>query len=68
MAMICRTSDGDLLDTLCYQHYGHLNGTVEAVLAANRLLADEPQPLRVGLLITFPEIERPAVEQVQLWD
>jgi phage tail protein X len=31
MAMICRTSDGDLLDTLCYQHYGHLKGTVEAV-------------------------------------
>ncbi len=68
MAMICRTSDGDLLDTLCYQHYGHLNGTVEAVLAANRLLADEPQPLRTGLLITFPNIERPTVEQVQLWD
>lgn len=68
MAMICRTSDGDLLDTLCYQHYGHLNGTVEAVLAANRLLADEPQPLGTGLLITFPDIERPTVEQVQLWD
>lgn len=68
MAMICRTSDGDLLDTLCYQHYGHLNGTVEAVLAANRLLADEPQPLRAGLLITFPEIPQPTAEQVQLWD
>lgn len=68
MAMICRTSDGDLLDTLCYQHYGHLNGTVEAVLAANRLLADELQPLRAGLLITFPDIEQSVVEQVQLWD
>ncbi|NWA67707.1 tail protein X [Pseudomonas reactans] len=68
MAMICRTSDGDLLDTLCYQHYGHLNGTVEAVLMANRLLADEPQPLRTGLLITLPDIEQQTVEQVQLWD
>ncbi|MGA9701145.1 tail protein X [Pseudomonas sp.] len=68
MAMICRTSDGDLLDTLCYQHYGHLNGTVEAVLAANRLLADEPQPLRTGLLITFPDLPEPLGEQVQLWD
>lgn len=67
MAMICRTSDGDLLDTLCYQHYGHLNGTVEAVLAANRLLADEPQPLRTGLLITFPDLPEPVDEQVQLW-
>lgn len=68
MAMICRTSDGDLLDTLCYQHYGHLNGTVEAVLAENRLLADEPQPLRRGLLIAFPDIAGQVVEQVQLWD
>ena len=68
MAMICRTSDDDLLDTLCYQHYGHLNGTVEAVLAANRLLADESQPLRVGLLITFPDLPEPVGEQVQLWD
>ncbi len=68
MATTCRTSDGDLLDTLCYQHYGHLNGTVEAVLAANRLLADEPQPLRTGLLITFPDLLEPVSEQVQLWD
>ncbi|QKJ72670.1 tail protein X [Pseudomonas rhodesiae] len=68
MAMICRTSDGDLLDTLCYQHYGHLNGTVEAVLATNRLLADEPQPLRAGLLINFPDLPEPMDEQVQLWD
>lgn len=68
MATICRTSDGDLLDTLCYQFYGHLNGTVEAVLAANRLLPDEPQPLRAGLLITFPDVVEVVVEQVQLWD
>lgn len=68
MATTCRTSDGDLLDTLCYQYYGHLNGTVEAVLAANRLLADEPQPLRTGLLIVFPDLPAPVVEQVQLWD
>ncbi|MFA0941185.1 tail protein X, partial [Pseudomonas tremae] len=26
MATICRTSDGDLLDTICQQYYGHLNG------------------------------------------
>ena len=48
MATTCRTSDGDLLDTLCYQYYGHLNGCVEAVLDANQGLADEPQPFRAG--------------------
>lgn len=68
MVTICRTSDGDLLDTLCYQHYGHLNGTVEAVLAVNRLLADEVQPLRAGLLIAFPDVAEPMAEQVRLWD
>jgi len=68
MATICRTSDGDLLDTLCYRQYGHLNGTVEAVLAANRLLADELQPFRACLLISFPDVAEPIVEQVQLWD
>ena len=67
MAMICRTSDGDLLDTLCYQYYGHLNGTVETVLAANRLLADEPQPFRSGLLIKLPTVEKLAGNQIQLW-
>lgn len=35
MATICRTSSGDLLDVICQHHYGHLNGTVEAVLEAN---------------------------------
>ncbi len=67
MATICRTCDGDLLDTLCYQYYGHLNGTVEAVLNANRRLADEPQPLRGGLLVTFPDVPDPVMVQVQLW-
>lgn len=68
MAMTCRTSDGDVLDTLCNQFYGHLNGSMEAVLAYNQGLADEPQPLRAGLLITFPELSPVTDETVQLWD
>lgn len=67
MAMTCRTSDGDVLDTLCYQFYGHLNGTLEAVLAYNQGLADEPQPLRAGLLIEFPDLPPVTDETVQLW-
>lgn len=68
MAMTCRTSDGDVLDTLCNRFYGHLNGSMEAVLAYNQGLADEPQPLRAGLLITFPELSPVTDETVQLWD
>ncbi|MEC6743287.1 phage tail protein [Pseudomonas sp. MAFF212428] len=68
MATTCRTSDGDLLDTLCQHYYGHLSGSVEAVLDANQGLADEPQPFRAGVLIRLPELPAPAEAVVQLWD
>lgn len=68
MAMTCRTSDGDLLDVLCQHYYGHLNGTVEAVLNANQGLADEPQPYRAGLLIWLPDLPAPTEALIQLWD
>jgi len=68
MAMTCRTSDGDVLDTLCNQFYGHLNGTVEAVLAQNQGLADQPQPLKAGLLIVLPDLPPVTDETGQLWD
>lgn len=68
MATICRTSDGDLLDALCQNYYGHLNGSVEAVLDANQGLADEPQPFRAGVLIRLPELQAVTEEVIQLWD
>ena len=68
MATTCRTSDGDLLDTLCHHYYGHLNGCVEAVLGANPGLADEPQPYRAGVLILLPDLPPAAQAVVQLWD
>ena len=68
MVMTCRTSEGDLLDTLCQAYYGHLLGTVEAVMEANQGLADEPQPFRAGVLITLPESPAADAEEVTLWD
>jgi len=68
MATTCRTSDGDLLDTICHNYYGHLNGSVEAVLDANQGLADEEQPYRAGLLILLPYLPPPVAESVTLWD
>ncbi|MGY3171591.1 phage tail protein X [Pseudomonas sp. TE12234] len=68
MATTCRTSDGDLLDTICHNYYGHLSGTVEAVLNANQGLADEAQPYRAGVVIALPDLATPAQEQVTLWD
>lgn len=66
--MTVRSADGDLLDRLCYQRYGHLNGCVEAVLAANPGLADEAQPLRAGVIIRLPELAAPADQNLRLWD
>lgn len=68
MATTCRTSDGDLLDTVCHHYYGHLNGTVEAVLSANQGLADEPQPFRAGVIILLPDLPAQTLEDIQLWD
>ncbi|BFT61834.1 tail protein X [Pseudomonas moorei] len=68
MATTCRTSDGDLLDTICHNYYGHLSGTVEAVLNANQGLADEAQPYRAGVVIALPDLATPAQEQITLWD
>ncbi|WP_110968335.1 tail protein X [Pseudomonas huaxiensis] len=68
MATTCRTSDGDLLDTLCQHYYGHLNGSVEAVLAANQGLADIPQPYRAGVLIKLPDLPVSTDATVRLWD
>ncbi|HEF4774304.1 tail protein X [Burkholderia multivorans] len=67
MAKILRTSDGDILDTLCYAHYGTLKGTVEAVYEANPGLAREPQPFRSGVLIMMPDLDTPRDEPIQLW-
>jgi phage tail protein X len=68
MATTCRTYYSDLLDTVCHNYYGHLNGTVEAVLAANQGLADEPQPFRAGVIIVLPDLPAQTLEDVQLWD
>ena len=67
MATTCRTADGDVLDTICHNFYGHLNGTVEAVLDANQGLANEAQPFRAGLLIHLPDLLTPTDEVVMLW-
>ncbi|MBV4505031.1 tail protein X [Pseudomonas sp. BW13M1] len=68
MAKTCTTSEGDLLDTLCQHYYGHLSGTVEAVLDANQGLADEAQPFRAGVRILLPELPTTTSNSLQLWD
>ncbi|XAV88518.1 MAG: tail protein X [Candidatus Symbiodolus clandestinus] len=68
MAMIIQSSDGDQLDTLCYAHYGHLNGTVEAVLQANPGLSAIQQPYSIGTTIRFPDLKPMSTESINLWN
>ena len=67
MAKTIRTSEGDVLDEICYAVYGLVTGMVEAVYEANPGLAAQEQPFAAGILITLPDVEAPRDEPVQLW-
>ena len=67
MATTCRTASGDVLDTICQNYYGHLNGSIEAVLNANQGLSDEVQPFRAGVMIVLPDLVVPSEEGVRWW-
>ena len=68
MAMTIKTSDGDVLDRLCHQHYGHLMGTVEAVLEANPGLDACSQPFVSGVIIHLPDLATARTDVINLWD
>ena len=65
-----RTRDGDMIDAICYAHYGRTDGAVEAVLEANRHLARRDPILPAGLIIDLPDLPAPAArpDPVRLWD
>jgi phage tail protein X len=65
------TRQGDTVDQICWRHYGtERGGTTEAVLEANRGLADQGPALPSGLQITLPAISQPAQTEtlINLWD
>jgi phage tail protein X len=68
MATTIKTSDGDVLDRLCHQQYGHLLGTVEAVLEANPGLAAGAQPFVSGIVIHMPDLFPARADVIKLWD
>jgi phage tail protein X len=64
-----RTKEGDMLDRICWKHYGQESGTVELVLTANPGLASNGPRLPSGLLINLPDISVvQAEEPIRLWD
>lgn len=64
-----RTREGDMVDWICWKHYGRQAGAVEAVLEANPGLADYGAILPSNVIITLPDIELPESEEIiRLWD
>jgi phage tail protein X len=69
--MTCyRTKDGDMLDAICHNHYGNGSGYVEAVLEANRGLAEQSVILPAGITILLPDLPelKPHQSMLRLWD
>ena len=67
--MTIRALDGDVLDEVCWRHYGR-EDAVPAVLAANPGLADAAPVLTAGLEIVLPDLPPPPepAGAVQLWE
>lgn len=68
MAKTIRTSDGDILDEICYRHYGHLLGVVEQIYEANYGLAQIKQPYPAGVVIHLPDLPPKPQPTVTLWE
>jgi phage tail protein X len=64
------TRAGDMLDLICWRHYGFHAGTAEAVLSVNYGLSAQPPVLPAGLTITLPDLPQPRVTPpaVRLWE
>lgn len=69
MSQRYRTREGDVLDWICWKHYGAQAGAVEAVLEANTNLAEHGEVLPAGLEIVLPDLVLPETERlIRLWD
>ena len=69
-ATVYRTVEGDMLDAICYHHYGNETPFVERVLDANRELAGLGPVYPAGIEITLPDlpVEQAEIKVVTLWD
>lgn len=63
------TTDGEIIDRLCWNYYGFVKGTVESVYKRNPWLSVLPPILPNGVLVTLPVISRNLLlDKVELWN
>lgn len=62
------TQARDILDAICWKHYGYAPKAMEAVLRVNPWLAEYTGFLPAGLTIILPELEEtPQKEVIRIW-
>lgn len=62
-----QTIPNDLLDAVCWRHYGRVD-VLPQVLAANRFLARLPAVLPAGIDILLPDLrDQPVAPMIRLW-
>ncbi|APR98628.1 tail protein X [Wolbachia endosymbiont of Folsomia candida] len=63
------TKQNEMLDYICWRHYGFTNGVVELVLEFNPGLAEYGSFLPAGLKIKLPVIEEPLEKSIlKMWE
>lgn len=61
------SKDGDMLDALCWRHYGRQD-VVPAVLEANPHLSGLPPVLAAGVVIVLPDLPEPnTAPSIRIW-
>ncbi|WP_341822378.1 tail protein X [Wolbachia endosymbiont (group A) of Clivina fossor] len=58
------TKENEMLDYICWKHYGYSSGAVEEILLENPGLAKYGSFLPAGLKIKLPKIQRILKESV----
>ncbi|BET30033.1 MULTISPECIES: tail protein X [Wolbachia] len=58
------TKENEMLDLICWKHYGYSSGAVEEVLLENPGLAEHGSFLPAGLRIKLPKIQKILKESV----
>ncbi|XGA08899.1 MAG: tail protein X [Wolbachia endosymbiont of Xenopsylla cheopis] len=56
--MYYHTQENEVLDYICFKHYGFTSGAVEKVLEENSRLAEYGSFLPAGLKIKLPKLEK----------
>ncbi len=69
MTIYYLTKEGEMLDLICWKHYGFTDGVVELVLAENLGLAEYGSFLAAGLKIKLPVIQKPMQKsKLKVWE